>query len=93
MISSSQADKINELIDRYQENPKLVTKTEIMDLGNTLSPNSPKTGKPITFGSFASYAYRDLPSHLNKHELMVCLAMIVTDEKQIQKHELGFFSA
>ena len=93
MISNSQADKINELIDRYQANPKLVTKTEIMDLAYSLKPNSPKTGREITFGSYACYVYRDLPSHLNKHDLMVCLAMIITDESQIKKHEFGFFSA
>ena len=90
MLTKSEATRVNELIDRYQDDPRSVTKSEILELGNSIRPNSPKTGKPITFGSYANYIYKDLPSHLTKDELLKTLVYIIVDDTQISK--LGFFA-
>ena len=90
MLTQQQARKLNDIIDRFVANAKSVTKKEILDFGEEIQPNSPKTGKPITFGSFAGYMFHDLPSHLNKYELIQALESIADDETQIQK--VGFFS-
>lgn len=89
MLSKAEAARVNELIDRYEADPRLVKKSEILELGNSLRPNSPKTGKEITFGTYANYIYKDLPSHLTKDELLKTLVYIVVDDDQICK--LGFF--
>ena len=94
MVTEFEKDKIHELILKYDANERNVSVKALKDFGQSLTPSSPKTGKPVTFGTMCQYVIRKIPSHCTKYDLLRVLAYIYVNDKVVpEKTERGFFSA
>lgn len=86
MITNNQRVQIQNLIHNYRIGEK-VTKDMIVSLCDSLTPTSYKTGKEITFGTYAVYSTGEQMKALRKDDLIWLLNQILEEEPL----KLGFF--
>ena len=93
MITQKQHDKIDEMINRYLSDERLITVNEIRTFGEKLTPTSPKSNREVTFGTICNYVRGKIPSHCTKYDLMYVLAYIRQSNEIKTVNRLGFFDA
>ena len=93
MITQREYDTITEMINRYCEDERTITLSEIRTFADKLTPTSPKSGREVTFGTMCNYIRNKIPSHCNKYDLMYVLACIKQFNEIKPERKLGFFNA